>query len=632
MPQSNEVIPFIRIGAVLLIVATLYLAQDILIPLALAMLLSFVLAPLGTRLEKWRLPRLPSVIIVAALAFAILAGVGSVVSNQVLELAESLPKYRYNIEQRLESLQGIGTGVLGRAADMLGEVRKEVKEEQRRKSARRDADKTPAGDPPATPEGKRDVQRNFEREPPQPLTGRGGNGGDDKKAPREPVAVRVMEPPPAALDLLQNYIGPLLRPVAIAGIVVIFVIFMLMQRDDLRDRVVRVAGANRLALTTRALDEAGSRISRYLLMQLVINASYGVPVGIGLWLLGVPGAVLWGLLAIMLRFIPFIGPWIAALPPVILSLAVFDGWVWPLLVVGLYVVLELFSNNVMEPWLYGESTGMSPMAVLLAAVFWSWLWGGAGLLLAVPLTASLVVLGKFIPHLEFFSILLGNEPALSPGERLYQRLLAGDGEGALALAEEYRQKHGLIGLYDRMIMQALNQEEYDRHHSTLDPQRQQIVRQRLKALIETMEDWREPVPESTPDSGLPPVLCLAARDEADALSARLLTQLLNRQGVAAEHAGAASRLGDLAGRIKDSGAGLICVSAMPPAAVEPACELCQRLSREFPRLKIMVGLWDAAASQASAIERLTEAGADQVVTTFEGGIAHARRMLQVSKP
>ena len=242
--------------------------------------------------------------------------------------------------------------------------------------------------------------------------------------------------------------GPLVAPIATAGLVVVFVIFMLLQREDLRDRIIRLVGASDVARATEAMDDAAKRISRYLLMQLVINVLYGIPVGIGLYFIGVPNPILWGLLATVLRFIPYLGPVIAALFPIALSFAVAPGWTLPLLTIALFVTLELFSNNVLEPWLYGSSTGLSPVAVLVAAVFWTTLWGPVGLLLSTPLTVCLVVLGRHVPQLGFFDVLLGDEPALPPELKFYQRLLARDPEEATELAEEYLEDEPLEKLYD----------------------------------------------------------------------------------------------------------------------------------------------------------------------------------------
>ena len=402
---------------IVFVVGALYLGSEILIPLALAILLSFMLAPIVTRLRRWHLGRIPSVLLVVLLVFTALLGVGSIVATQVVDLAANLPRYEWNLRAKIRDLSIAipSGGIVERTSDMLQDLSEELEEATA-------PEKTEAA-------GEREA--------------RGG-----REAPPEPVLVQVRRPAPTPLETLREIGGPLVAPIATAGLVVVFVIFMLLQREDLRDRVIRLVGASDVARTTEAMNDAAKRISRYLLMQLVINLLYGIPVGIGLYFIGVPNPILWGLLATILRFIPYIGPVIAALFPIALSFAVAPGWTLPLLTIALFVVLELFSNNVLEPWLYGSSTGLSPVAVLVAAVFWTALWGPAGLLLSTPLTVCLVVLGRHVPQLGFFDVLLGDEPALAPEVKFYQRLLAHDPEEAAEIADEYLEEEELEKLYE----------------------------------------------------------------------------------------------------------------------------------------------------------------------------------------
>lgn len=406
----------------------------------------------------------------------------------------------------------------------------------------------------------------------------------------------------------------------------IFVIFMLVQRDDLRDRVIRLMGTGHLDVTTRALAEGGRRVSRYLLMELAINVSYGIPIGVGLWLIGVPGAALWGLLATVLRFIPYIGAWLAAALPFALSLAVFHGWLHSLAVVGLFVLVELFVANVMEPWLYGSSTGMSPLGVLVAVVFWSVLWGPVGLVLAIPLTACLVVAGRYIPKLEFFSILLGREPALSPVIQFYQRLLAGDEDEAEELADEHLAQHGLVSLYDDVVIPALHLAERDRHDGKLEPAGEQTVREISREIVEDLIERPLQAADETSNETKRvalltdrPVLCVPARDEADALAACMFAHVLTTQGIAAEAVSGDLLASEVTDRISQANTSLICISALPPGALRHTRYLCKRLDSRFPGLMIVVGLWNASGNLERMRARLAEAGADHVVTTFESG-------------
>ena len=623
--------PLVGVAAAVLIIAVLYLAQQVLIPIALAVLLSFLLTPVVKRLEKWGLPRVPSVLLVAALSFAAIGGVGYLVTYQVYSLAEQLPQYRQNITQRLQSLRGTGGGAIGKAADVLEEAQEEVEQEVKKQEQMEEQEER------REEQQERAEQRAAPTRPPlrsQPPS----TAPPPEGAQPPPIPVRVVEEVSTPFQYVRDYLGAILSPLAMAGIVVVFVIFFLIQRDDLRDRLIRLAGSTRLELTTRTLNDSAKRISRYLLMQLVINVSYGVPVGIGLWLIGVPGALLWGLMATLLRFIPFVGPWIAASMPILLSLAVFDGWGRPLAVAGLYVALELFSNNVLETWLYGSSTGMSPIAVLLAAVFWSWLWGPVGLLLAVPLTACLVVLGRHVSQVSFFTILLGNEPALTPAERFYQRLLALDEDEALDLAEEHRDEHGLVALYDDVIIPALHLEERDRHAGRLAPDRQEMVRASVREIVEELGEWRPP--EAGDEVSPPPpvesaergdegpkrtVLCLPARDEADELAARIFAQVLIAGGIDAEPVSVGSLSGETVERVRAADARLVCISAVPPAAGAHARYLCKRLKRQMPELRILVGLWNVAGSFERTEQRLIATGAAHVATNFQAALDRVRK-------
>lgn len=513
-------------------------------------------------------------------------------------MAGSLPKYRQNIEERLRFFTGNDPGgVIDEAAETIEKARKEVADENRQKQQAAEQDAVP------------------------------GDGG--------PLPVVIHKPPPTGLDLLSTYAGTILGPVGKAALVFVFVIFMLFQREDLRDRLIRLMGPDRLDVTTGAIDDAGSRISRYLLMQLIINVTYGLPVAIGLWLLGLPGALLWGLLAALLRFIPFLGPWLAASMPILLSLAVFEGWYLPLAVVGLFVALELFSNNVIEPWLYGSSTGLSPVGVILAVVFWSALWGLVGLAVAIPLTVCLVVAGRYLPQFEFFTILLSRDPALTSAERFYQRLLAGDQDEAEELAHDHVEQHGLVSLYDRVMVPALHLAERNRHAGQLRADKVQSILDVMVAIVEDMGEWQKLTPHSQKPDQPPPstnanpvVLSLPARDKADELTATMFAQVLRAKGVTVETGSVHALAGEVVARI-DAAAKplLVCISALPPGAVSHARYLCLRLARHNAGLPIIVGLWDVTGNRERMSARLIEAGAGQVVTTFEDGADQVRRRL-----
>ena len=401
------------------VIATLYFARDFLIPLALAALLTFLLSPLVARIERW-LGRIAAVLLVGAMIFAATGATGWVLTRQLVDLATRLPDYKENIQTKLRSIKVPTGGVFTRFSETVEELKKDL----------------PGAEAPT-----QTVVRAAEK----PKTAVLVPNAEPAAASVQVVETSKVNP----MGLVQYLIAPLLGPLGKAALVVLLVIFMLLRREDLRRRLIRLIGKGRISAATHAMDDAGARVFRYLLMQLVVNVSYGIPVAIGLYFIGVPNAVLWGACATVLRFIPYIGPWIAAAIPVALSLAVSPSWMMPLLTIGLFVVLELLSNNVMEPWLYGSSTGVTPIALIVAAVFWTWLWGPVGLILSTPLTVCLVVMGRHVPRLSFLSVLLSDEEALTPAEDCYHRLLTVGEQDELEFVEalfEGKFAHGALRL------------------------------------------------------------------------------------------------------------------------------------------------------------------------------------------
>jgi len=398
------------------IVAALYFARDVLVPIALAVLLSFVLAPLVRRLQSWRFPRVVAVFIVAIFAFSIIFGLGAFMVSQVSQLANDLPRYQSTLRDKIQSLQGVATGAgpLERASDVLKDLKKQL-------------DK-PAAAPTADPSLSSQAQSN------------------------RPIPVEVRQPDPGALQVLRALIEPLIHPLTTTGIVVIFVIFILLQQSDLRNRLVRLAGAKDLHRTTAALDDAGQRLSRLFLTQLVLNASFGVVIGLALWLIGVPSAPLWGMLAMIMRFVPYIGALISAVFPVVLAAAVGPGWTMVLMTGALFLIAESIVGQAIEPLIYGHSTGLSPVAVITAATFWTWLWGPIGLILATPLTMCLVVLGRHVDQLKFLDVMFGDEPPLTPAELIYQRMLARDPVEAADQARVFLREKPLTTYYDEIYL------------------------------------------------------------------------------------------------------------------------------------------------------------------------------------
>ena len=504
-----SVVTYPALITVIATVAALYFGKDIFLPLAVAVLLTFALAPVVSWLRRLRMPRVAAVLAVVIGAFTAIGIFGAVVATQLGALAENLPYYQSNIEAKVRAVRdvNIGDGIFDRVSKLLKRLGREIQ---------RDDSSAP---------GRTDTE-------PQSVN---------------PLPVEVVPPKPQPLEVLQTIIGPLIDPLATGGIILVVVIFMLMKREDLRDRFIRLVGAADLHRTTEALQDAGRRVGQYLLMQLVVNVTYAVPISLGLWIIGVPNALLWGLLALVLRFVPYIGPVIAAILPLVVALAVDPGWTMVLWTAALFIVIELVSNNVVEPWLYGSRTGLSPLAIIVAAIFWTWLWGPLGLLLSTPLTVCLVVLGRHVPQFEFLDVLLGSEPVLEPHEALYQRLLAGDPDEATDRAEAFLAESDLVTFYETVAIPALLLGEYDRARGVMLDDRRGRVAEGAMTLVDNLEEYADEEADeeedATDDAGEqkadaeePPdgtgktVLCVGGRGELDEASAAMLAQVLIAHG------------------------------------------------------------------------------------------------------
>jgi methanogenic corrinoid protein MtbC1 len=410
--------------------------------------------------------------------------------------------------------------------------------------------------------------------------------------------------------------------------VIVFAIFMLMNREDLRNRLIRLVAKDHLNVVTQAMDDAGRRVSRYLLMQCLVNAAFGSAVAAGLYFIGVPNALLWGALGATLRFFPYIGPLVAGTLPLLLAMTVFSDWTRPLLTAGLFIFIELMTGNVIEPRLYGAHTGISSLAILVTAVFWTVLWGPAGLILSTPLTVCLVVLGRYVPQLEFLHILLGDEPVLSPDARFYQRLLAMDQNEARAVSEAFVKEKCLIDLYDEVIIPALAMAEQDRHQGLLKPMNEAFIQQSVNELIFELADY------STRDSAIAPrtarVICVAANDPADAITASMLAQLTEQAGYPCISLSASESNVEICEILSGHPEDIVCICALPPFALLHARTLSKQLRARFPESKIIVGVWNVSEDAPKVKERLGKAFADTVVTTLKEMLAEIQALTEVA--
>lgn len=570
--------------ALVVAVAVLYLAREVIIPLALAVLFAFVLAPLVRRLEALRIGRPAATFLSVAIGMAVVAGVGWVATDQAVSLAGKLPEYKDNITRKLRDLRSPPEGNLGKAAKAIKELESEA-----------------AGKP----------------------------GKPEKPAAQKPPAVDLPDNP---LEFIARLGLPLAALLVVVAAVIVISTLMLLQRDDLRDRIVRLGGEGRIHITTQAMDDAAGRVSRYLLTLLVVNICYGAPLGIALYFLGIPNALLWGLLATILRFVPYVGAPAAAVMPITLAFAIADGWGLIAWTIGVIVALEFVVAYVIEPWLYGASTGLSPIAIVFAAIFWTWLWGPIGLLLATPLTVCIAVVGRYIPRFSFLSVILGADPVLPPHVRLYQRARVLEHDEALELAEQHVRERGLLAAYEEMLMPALLLAKRDSRNLSLDPQHEQDVLGALRRVVEELEervDERAAEPagagKAAPAPLPSPAICLVpSQGDADSIAALMLARAIAperyRPYIVPHEKLASEMLEEIAAHCDKA----VLISAVPPSAAANASYLCKRLRQRFPQLKIVVALWHAEGNFERVAARLRQAGADEVVTRIPDAMERIR--------
>src|SRR5215510_12894130 len=548
MPSESHKLSFLHIlESIVLVIVSLYWARAVFVPLALALMLTFLLQPVVAALHRRGLAYAPaSGLVVILLALAI-GAIGWVAVTQLSSLASELPRYQDNLRQKIDDLQHASQGGLFRR------IQKSVAA----------------------------LRRKFQQRQ-LPTTG-----------PQEPIAVRP--PWPSLISYVPSFLGLL----ADAGLVLVLLLFMLIAHRDLRDRLFRLVGYGRVTVTTKALDEAARRISRSLIMQAVVNGTYGSAVGLGLFCLGVPYALMWGLFAAMLRFIPYIGPTVAALLPIALSMAVFAGWVRPLLVGGLFVVLEIATYMGLEPLLYGWGAGVSQVALLLAIAFWAWLWGPVGLILATPLTVCLGVLGKYVPYLSFLDVLLSDEP-VTDLNRYYQRLVARDQDGALEIVEELLKTRTLLNVYEDVVIPALYYAKQDQRRDNLTADEAHTIYGATHELIDDLsashaalsaEEAVASVPEEDTAAPLPPhihILGCPAHDEADEVALQMLQQVLDPRRFEVEVTKAGLLAAEVLDLVEQSAPTLVCIGLVPPGGFAQTRYLCKRLRARFPTLPVVV--------------------------------------------
>jgi predicted PurR-regulated permease PerM len=585
-PRRRQIMQPLVVAAI--IIAGLYFARAVLEPLALALLLSLLLAPAVRWLHYRAIPRGAAVVATVMLAMIVTLGVLAAVGDEIVGFAGNLPKYEENIATKIRSLQGSvpGASVVERATRVL-----------------------------------RDLGYEF-----APVEGSlsGSTAG-------APVSVVIRSAEPATLQILRNVAGPLFGPLAFAGVMLLFVVMILLKREDLRDRLLRLGGARDLHRSTAAMNEAAERLSNYLLMQLAVGVCYGVPVGIGLALIGIPNAPLWGVLGVLLRFIPYIGGPLTAVVPVALAMAVDPGWSLLLWTVLLFTGMEVILANIVEPLVYGRTTGLSPVAVIVAPIFWTWLWGPVGLLLATPLTACLVVLGRYMPQLQFLDVLLGNRPVLSPEESLYQRILAQDPEEATEQAEEFARTKSIEAFFDEVAIPALLMAQADSDRGALSAERRAVIAAGFATILDNLAE--DGVIDRVDDQAAEPrVACLAGRNELDLAAAWLLRHLLRLRGhsVVVFSPDALSTFN--IDRLPLNGVAVVCLSLVSSTSPARARYLVRRIRRRARRARLLIGFWGQNRAEPSIEEATVATAADAVVTTLADALVEIEPALSATQP
>ena len=571
------------------VVAGLYVGRPVLMPLALAVLMSFALGPLVALLRHLRLGHLPAVLLSLLLALVLLTGIGAFVGEQFAGLASDLPLYQSNIAHKIQSIRGAtaGSGTFARLDHTIQVLADQIA------GSREQTAPTPAG---VAPEQK-------------------------------PVPVVIQRESIAPWEVAQNILGPLLEPLGLLALVLVFVGFILLQKDDLRDRFVRLAGSRDMQRTTVALDEAANRLSRYLFLQTIINACFGCTIGIGLWLIGIPNAGLWALIGMLFRFVPYVGVPIAFLFPAVLAVAVDPGWSMLVWTMALYGCVEAVVGQMIEPFVYGRSMGLSAVAVVVAAVFWTWLWGPLGLLLSTPLTMCFVVLGRHIDSLKFLDVMLGDQPALAIEESLYLRMLAEDPDDATDDAEDFLREHSLSAYYDEVAAKALMLAQADVNRGVLDPIRQARIRDAIKGLIENLSDRKDAgaaaaLAEVPADWRQTPVLCVAGRGPLDEAAALLLVDMLDKYGITARVVASDQTSAAQIDTLDVEGVRVACVSYLEPGTYKNARYQVRRLRKRMPGLPVLAIFWGLAGDNTRYLDGVEATECDVVTTGLKETIHH----------
>ena len=614
--RAPELRSLLRLAVAAVVIAALFVAQDVLLPIILAVMLSFVLSPLVTVLGRAGLSRAISVILTVFIAFAVIAAAAALLAREAATLSVDAPRYAEAIQEKLGSVEQIATSRLGAISGVFA------------RPAPPAASPTPAP-PPALAARPADAAA---------LAARSAASG-------RPVPVEIAQTGSSPIATVRSILAPVLGPLETTVIVLVIAIFILMEREDLKDRFIRLAGSNDLHRTTEAMDDAGQRLSRYFVSQVAVNGSFGLVIGVGLWAIGIPSPALWGVLSALLRFVPYIGPILAAVPPLALGAATDPGWWRMIEVAALFAVVEPTTGYIVEPLLYGHSTGLAPVSVIVAAVFWTWVWGPIGLILSTPLTLCLVVMGRHVKSLEFFDVLLGDRPALAPVETLYQRILADNPDEALEKAELLLADRTLLDYYDGVVLPALKLAAQDEARGIISRERAAEMTTGLVQVITDLQDHVDtPAPGAVPSPAaqnlrqatgsshavVSRVVCVAGRGPFDDVVSTMLAQLLERAGAPARTVPHTDVSRVRLAALDLQGISVIALSYLDMTGVSSHLRfLMRRLRQHAPGSAVVLGLWPAVADDAEPADRET-IGADVYVSSLREALDAVMQRLDMT--
>lgn len=643
-----------------IVIGALYFAQDVLLPLTVAILLSFVLTPPLLVLQRIKVPRVAAVIIVVAVAFSILGGLGWLISHEATKLAGNLPSYRATLSEKVETLRETTaeSQVLRKAGDVLTGLESQL---ERPAAELTEARPGEAGAESSAEVGTAEVgqAQPGADAPGQAAPGEAELEGIDTGAERQPIPVEIRVPTLTGLDLYRSIAGTVLPPLVTASIILLFVVFILLEREDLRDRLIRLFGGSDLQRATSTMSEAATRLSHFFARQVLVNAAYGTFIGVALWAIGMPSPIAWGILAMVMRFVPYVGSYIAAAIPVLIAAAIDPGWTLVLMVIALFVVGEFTMGEFVEPLVYGRGTGVTPIAVIVSQVFWTWLWGPVGLIIATPITVCLAVLGRHVNGLRFFDLLLGDRPALSPAQSFYRHALIGDAANATYKAERALKDESLLTYLDDVALGGLAYAERDLARGALDPEQTDRIAATVAEVLDNLDVYEpkrwfsrlrrrlekagaEPVKDGRPvdepetedahvvDPGRfapgwgagTPILCIGGRTSLDTAAALTLARALEKRGLKSEVLPPDALAADTIDRLAATPARIVCLSYLGfgngPVEIR---YVVRRLRRILPKdTLILVAYWDRDAASGDETGLVDVAHADAYAATLHDAV------------